>query len=127
MPKAGHLKARRLKLWKDSPICRWCGVDTILPEELARLYGNANDAPPEMADRMATIEHKNSRVSGRRHQTPFGQETLTLFCRKCNNEQGKLEYDALPIDEKRARCGQYPLTFWFSLIGLLDALGETST
>lgn len=114
-------------MWNDSPICRWCGVDTILPEELARLYGNANAAPPDMADRMATIEHLNSRLSGRRRQT-YGEETLTLFCRKCNNAKAKHEMESLPIEEVRARCGRYPLNFWFSLIGLLNALSaETST
>lgn len=120
MSQSGYLKRRRIKLWNESPACRWCGVETILPEELARRYGDANKAPYEVAQRMATIEHVHSRLSGR-YQTHGREETLTLFCRKCNNERGAQEMRSLPIEEVRARCGQYPLAFWFSFIGLLNA------
>lgn len=127
MSQSGYLKRRRTKLWNESSACRWCGVETILPEELARRYGDANRAPYDVAQRMATIEHVNSRLSGR-YQTYGGEETLTLFCRRCNNRRGAIELKSLPIEEVRARSGQYPLAFWFSFIGLLNALAaETST
>lgn len=109
---ANQLKRRRLKLWKENPHCSFCGVLTILPEDVSR----KTKAPDP--DNMATIEHVYSRLNPHRNikdkeerrraqKEEFGQRRI-LSCRKCNLERSEKEQSELSIDEKRQRGGKCP-------------------
>ena len=82
---------RRNKLWERDPHCRFCGVETVLPE-------NVPEGP--IPDNMATIEHLDSRNNPDRGKF-CGQERTTLACFKCNNDRNKEEVKKIPIEKRR--------------------------
>lgn len=88
-----YLKYIRLKKWVVDPHCKYCGVETILPEHCQE-KGKA--APPHMA----TIDHKYSRFTDMRYSK---EQELILCCNLCNNYRAQVEEDKIPIEELRAR------------------------
>jgi len=94
-----RLKRRRTKLWIQNPHCIYCGVETILPEDVER----GKPAPPHMA----TIDHKYSRFHSLR-TTPNSPMEIrrVLCCNLCNNYKAQLEADKIPIEILRARSKQ---------------------
>lgn len=105
MPK--KLRKRRYLLFDESPNCRRCGIETILPEELAAKYGSANKAPLKLRERMATIEHLNMREHNKPRPRSYGPAT-TLWCFKCNNGAANAKRAAMTVERQRresGRCG----------------------
>ena len=96
-----NVKRRRRKLWLQDPTCRFCGILTILPEDLP---------PNSVKNTKATIEHLDSRYNPMRgaYQGMSGKiaERCTLACWKCNNDRNKVEQEQVPIEELRKRSGR---------------------
>lgn len=51
---------------------------------------------------LATIDHLDTRLSGRRGSTP-GVERTVLACYDCNNRRNREEQKATPIELRRVR------------------------
>lgn len=88
MANTRRLRKRREKLWLENPRCRFCGIHTLLKS-------SEGVAQPEK-DRLATIEHLDSRYKSDRG-THNGERT-TLACWRCNNDRNKVEQEAIPIE-----------------------------
>ena len=86
--------SRRARLWLVDPHCAYCGVETIWWEA-------AGGSKPRNA---ATLQHLDSRLSGRRKVWPRDPSNArsTIACNHCNFEDGRAEVMALP-EEVRAR------------------------
>lgn len=84
-------KKARASLWMSSPFCRRCGVITILPEDFANRIGVDVSNLSKMPDNLATIQHCLNRLDPRRKMRLPCKTRYTLFCIKCNREDG-LEY-----------------------------------
>ena len=93
MANTSRLRKRREKLWLEDPRCRFCGIYTLLKS-------GEGIAQPEK-DRLATIEHLDSRYNSGRG-THNGERT-TLACWKCNNKRNQIEQELIPIDVKHER------------------------
>ena len=107
MSRKPAIRRRRRALWEQSPFCRNCGIETILPEALEQKFGHHKKVPRELHLRMATIEHKNDRILGPRPPHNWGKKTLTLWCFKCNNVDNALKQAALR-EQVRERSGKWP-------------------
>jgi hypothetical protein len=77
-----RIKQRR-KMWESDPTCDWCGVFTILPENIT----------PETRPRMATIEHLVGKAISGKDRT-FNRNNHMLACLKCNRKRGLFQYKA---------------------------------
>jgi hypothetical protein len=62
-------------------------------------YG-ASKRPPK---NLATIDHLRSKLDPHRTEPARGERRRVLACYDCNHERAKKEYDALPVEEQRAR------------------------
>lgn len=97
----GGRKTRSRKQWlyrRQGGRCFWCAVTMVLPRQHVH-------EPP---DNLATLDHLDDRLSGRRGMYAYGVERTVLACRKCNNERGRQSELQMPIEELRKRCGSYP-------------------
>lgn len=85
---------RRRILWARDPHCHWCGRLTAYATPL--LSVGVRVPPP---NDLATVDHLDSRLSGRRGQTP-GERTV-LACYACNQNRGAAECRAYPDHSQR--------------------------
>ena len=60
----------------------------------------------EHVEREATIEHLRSRLHPGRREPARGEQRRVLACWKCNNERGRAELLALPLEERRQARSQ---------------------
>lgn len=114
MSVSARLKRRRERLWKESPLCRNCGVETVPP---------GPDVDPRLPT-MATIEHLDSRSSGQRGS--FGgtkNPRTTLWCKRCNNERGTPKKRVVAAKALEAVAS---VEYWSAEVARLTAaIGET--
>ena len=103
MPSASKIRARRNKLWRlRGGLCHWCGIKTVLPQFLPKGRGT-------QPGHMATLDHLDDRLSGRRGSfTGKGVERTVLSCLKCNSERGKESEAALSKAELQYRAKRQP-------------------
>ncbi len=73
------------KLWKKSPNCRKCGQLTVL-----------NDPGKKITDNTATYQHTYPKGHPNRGKVP---DSNTLWCNRCNREEGEKWGDQLAIDK----------------------------
>lgn len=102
----GNKKRRRLlRMWESQDgLCYWCRRPCVL------VFRKQNPSPkcwPESLQRYhdceATVEHLRSRLRADRGKNR-GEETWVMSCRKCNNERGRQEQEALGIDALHERA-----------------------
>jgi hypothetical protein len=99
--KTQRTRYRKRKLYRlQNGRCWWCGEQMIYPD--GRKYRH----PPKL---LATIEHLDSRLSGRRGAFGSKCERTVLACRECNHRRGAQEQQWLSHQELHARAGRWPL------------------
>ena len=86
-------RTRKLRLWKADPHCFYCGVVTYLPP-----HGGGRSFPDT-----ATLDHLDSKLSGRRGQLHHAGPRTVLACYQCNHERGLFECRELYREEHRQR------------------------
>jgi hypothetical protein len=77
MPSSGQLKKQRIRFWNEDPTCDWCGIITILPE-------NVDSENSQQVARMATIDHLRNRTHVNRLESPNNTTRHVLACNRCN-------------------------------------------
>lgn len=84
------LKNLRKRLYEIDPLCPFCGVKMILPQ----------DVPHQTyPDNLCTIEHIYSRFNPKRSKPNLnGERRRMICCRKCNMARGRKEELALGIE-----------------------------
>ena len=100
---SNRLARRRLKLWLEDDRCRFCRKPTLLPQFCTKEVIARN------RDRMATIEHLDSRYNPNRGKSD-NEERTTLACWRCNNDRNKIEQESIPkkILQERSSHGPNP-------------------
>lgn len=108
-------KDRRERLWRKSNRCRKCGAVTFLPGLAAAIAGVPNDGklmrnlPPDLRDRVATIQHKVDRFHPDRLRHRSGEIRYTLWCWKCNDGDAKARMaECVEKQKEKSRHGQKP-------------------
>ena len=82
-----RLRRRLIRLWHDDPTCYWCGNSTVLIISQEGFPG---------FPRRATIDHLNSRLSGKRNCNGSVPQTV-LACYACNQHRANKEVAALRV------------------------------
>ena len=94
------LAKQRKAMWRRDPHCHWCGVETILRP----LHIPNDPLPPEIRNRVATLDHVRARHHPDRLKPPEPGEVLhVLSCWKCNNERDREELQAKPKEYLRQK------------------------
>ena len=101
------IRLRRRRLWERSPLCRRCGVETVLPDGILEERDGRKYLPKPIPRNLATIQHYDSRLSPLRGSFA-GEERTTLWCWRCNNRDGAKEQAGLPLAELHERSGRHP-------------------
>ena len=102
------LKQRRLlKLWQERDgRCCWCGKQTMLIFRGDAMTNNMDKhSTLEKQDNEATIEHLNSKISGRA-EARNNEQMWDMACHECNFSRAVAEQKLLGIDELRRRSKQ---------------------
>lgn len=89
MANSSRLARRRRKLWLEDDRCRFCRKPTLLAEFCTKKIVAQN------RDRLATIEHLDSRYNPDRGKSE-NEERTTLACWRCNNDRNKIEQELMP-------------------------------
>jgi len=100
-------RERRRKLWAHNPRCRFCGTETVLPEDIP---GSGEGEPEGRAPEMATLECLDSRYRNHRGWTGSLEESIertTLACQACNQKHERRETEAMPDEVLRRRSQQH--------------------
>lgn len=93
-------KKRKLKLFKKSPYCYYCGRLTRIIE-----IPQGKLVPKDLA----TIDHLRSKLNSERLEKGDGRtERTVLACWECNHTSGAEEVSNLLIDEQWERSGRRP-------------------
>ena len=89
-------------MWSENPKCNWCKKDTILLMRAPSQIRGVGKVRPREDE--ATIDHLFSRYNPDR-QTPNlkNEKRLVLACWQCNQNRGKEESAAQPIEELHKR------------------------
>jgi len=99
---------QKIKLHKLNPNCAYCGIETILPEDVPNAdfhkgIMRIKIVPPNMA----TIEHIYSKLDPRRKEPNLTNEARwILVCTLCNGYKAQLEQDRLSREELWKRSGR---------------------
>lgn len=97
-----NIRNKKLREWNKDPHCRYCGVLTVL-----RVY---KEDSKEIKDRLATIDHTNSRWNPNRQKPNNGREVRrVLSCHKCNHERNVKEMKQLPKEVLWEKSRRKPL------------------
>jgi 5-methylcytosine-specific restriction endonuclease McrA len=100
--KGGAVKRRKLlRLWEADRRCRWCQRETVL---VFRPPGVGHRQFPPRDDE-STLDHLHSRYSAKRGRVANGEQMIVLACWRCNNDRGRDEERAVPLEELRRRAG----------------------
>jgi hypothetical protein len=93
------LKTVRTRLYKKNPICPFCGVKMILPEDIGFIKTMDNQqALKENPDNLCTIEHIYSRFNPKRkNPNIIGERRRMICCKKCNMARGRQEEICLGV------------------------------
>lgn len=78
---------RRIKLFKENPLCPFCGVKMVLPEDTGQEPRFMKNPP----DNLCTIEHLYTRYNPKRFENRTEEPFTIICCRKCNMIRGKEE------------------------------------
>jgi len=104
---AKSLKCIRDRLWKVNPCCRYCGILTILPQDIIKgrdSFGKLRHYP----NNMATIDHLRSRYDPKRQIHNRNEKRYILSCVQCNNKREKKETDNIKIEKLWELSKRYP-------------------
>lgn len=101
---AKNIARRREILWHRDPHCHWCGRLTQLlsgkeGERMRRIF----------PDDMATVDHLDTKLSGRRSPGGGHEERTVLACRVCNEKRAADEERNVGLAEIQRRSGRLPL------------------
>lgn len=118
MPKM-NLKKIRDRLWKACPFCVYCGMITILPQNIVKgrdKFGKLRYYP----DNMTTIDHLRSRYDPKRQIHDRNERRYILSCLKCNNERGKEETKKIKIKKLWKLSKRYPQNKGNEMVAFLN-------
>lgn len=107
MSGADKRKRRRAALWKEQDgLCHWCKCQMIHWNDRTNDPGKRT---PEARLRWATIDHLRSRHNPHRNDgNPNFEQRWVLACWKCNNDRGRAEVMAIPIEERWLTARAFP-------------------
>lgn len=100
-PSSVRKQRLKLRLWEEQRgRCFWCKEMMLW-----------NDRPVRYPKRrMVTVDHLDSRLSGRRGAyASVSTLRKVLACWGCNHARGAKEVATLPIEEQHQRSGRFPL------------------
>ncbi len=97
VPNHRRLRRRLNRLWAEDPNCRFCHKPTLHPI----FYTDREKRKLGIRDKLATIEHLDSKNNPLRGTYPTDEPRTTLACWRCNNDRNRAEQESIPIEIKQ--------------------------
>lgn len=99
-------KQRRNRLFAKHPYCFWCSRKVIHPNRFTDEQGNIRRGQKGL-HKMATLDHLDDRLSGRRGMFMDGKhERTVLSCFACNTKRGLESQKRAAMSAPKAQLGQ---------------------